>query len=548
MCLSAPSIPPPAAKIPPPPKKAKKVSLKAKETDGKPEMLGLSSLRIPMPSTLMVEREHYLSRYRDAAALTIPWLQPEQGHNSSNYLHVPFQSMGARGVRNLCSKLMLALIPPGIPFFRLDINRQALEEYLAETGGDPEAMDKAKTKLDEQLRKIEDDVSATIEAGSLRAKVFLALLEASVGGTSLFQIRDDFTSRVYNLQEFVLEKDPSGSILKMITVESISRNLVPEELMHLIKPDEKTVDLYTEILRLDEETYEITQEIRGHVVDTPDVHSGKVKASELPYIPIRFASIDGESYGRSLIEETIGDLAALEGLSQSFLELAAAAARTLPMVDPTGVTRIADLAGARNLTWVVGREQDVSTYTIDKRADMAAIRQEMIDLQDSLKAVFLMTASIQRNAERVTAEEIRTLSQELETTLGGVYSILAEEFQLPLVRRILSLMEIDLPEDLLSLRITTGVEGVGRGRDAQALLGFGQAMAGLYGPEALPQILPMRDAAGRLANAFGVDTTGFNTAEQIAQAAQQAAQAETMRQIGPDVAKQVMQNQQPPQQ
>ena len=37
--------------------------------------------------------------------------------------------------------------------------------------------------------------------------------------------------------------------------------------------------------------------------------------------------------------------------------------------------------------------------------------------------LLLLNSSVQRNAERVTAEEVRYMAQELETALGGVYSI-----------------------------------------------------------------------------------------------------------------------------
>ncbi len=488
-------------------------------------------------SRLEAKRHQYLDRYKDAAALTIPWLQPEDVLND---LQVPYQSMGARGVRNLSSKLMLALLPPGLPFFRMDPDPLAMQEIMAQ--GDPQKVKSAVTQVTEALRKVEEAISSRTESGTIRSKVFLAIMQSMVGGTSLFQLRDDMTARVYNLQEFVLERDPSGNVLRIITVEELSTSMVPEELLHVIEQDQKSVKLYTDIQRITEDTFRVTQEINKTAVETKSAHSGVYQADELPYIPIRFSAVDGESYGRSLIEENIGDLAALEGLSQAFLELSAAAARTIPLVDPTGVTRLEDLATAPNLKFAFGRKDDVTAFTIDKRGDMAAIRQEMIDLQESLKAVFLMTASIQRNAERVTAEEIRTLSQELEATLGGVYSILAEEFQLPLVRRIVAILksrgELDLPEELLNLRITTGVEGVGRGRDAQALLGFAQGLGAMYGPQALGEILPLRDGAGRLANALGVDTSGFTSQEEMDAARQQAQQMAMMQQMGPEVLKQ----------
>jgi hypothetical protein len=83
---------------------------------------------------------------------------------------------------------------------------------------------------------------------------------------------------------------------------------------------------------------------------------------------------------------------------------------------------------------------------------------------------FLLNSAIQRNAERVTAEEIRYMAQELEAALGGIYSTLSQEFQLPFVTRVMFQMERQkklpvLPEGLVKPAIITGVEALGRGND-----------------------------------------------------------------------------------
>ena len=38
-----------------------------------------------------------------------------------------------------------------------------------------------------------------------------------------------------------------------------------------------------------------------------------------------------------------------------------------------------------------------------------------------------------RDSERTTAEEVRMTTQELQDSLGGIYGILSQEFQLPLL-------------------------------------------------------------------------------------------------------------------
>ena len=82
---------------------------------------------------LEMNREVYLQRARDCAKLTIPTLFPDKGSNEATEYQTPYQSVGARGVMNLASKLMLALFPPHAPFFRLSVDDLVFKQIQ----GDP---------------------------------------------------------------------------------------------------------------------------------------------------------------------------------------------------------------------------------------------------------------------------------------------------------------------------------------------------------------------------------------------------------------------------
>ena len=77
-------------------------------------------------------RDPYLRRARDAASYTIPYLVPPDSNSAATEYTTPYQGVGARGVNNLSSKLLLALLPPNSPFFRLVIDKY---EYEKESGG-----------------------------------------------------------------------------------------------------------------------------------------------------------------------------------------------------------------------------------------------------------------------------------------------------------------------------------------------------------------------------------------------------------------------------
>ena len=91
------------------------------------------------------DRYTFLARAREAAAITIPSLLPKEGHTGSSILPTPFQSVGARGVNNLASKLLLSLLPPNAPFFRLVIDDAELEQMVESQKG---AVEEALSKID----------------------------------------------------------------------------------------------------------------------------------------------------------------------------------------------------------------------------------------------------------------------------------------------------------------------------------------------------------------------------------------------------------------
>ena len=123
------------------------------------------------------------------------------------------------------------------------------------------------------------------------------------------------------------------------------------------------------------------------------------------------------------------------------------------------------------------------------------------------------------------------MAQELETALGGVYSILSQEFQLPLVRLLLARLESTgkmpkMPKDSVKPQIVTGLEALGRGQDLNKLAQFLTYLQPL-GPEIISQNLNVEDYIDRLGASLGIDTGGLvKSAEQKAQEMQEAMMAQ----------------------
>lgn len=485
-------------------------------------------------SKLEGKRDSYLQRGRQAAKLTLPYVLTEEGFGTSSRLNTPFQGIGARGVNNLASKLLLALLPPNSPFFRLQVDANKLQQE-----GTPEEVI---SEIEAALRKVEDTVMDEIAKTRIRIAVHEALKQLIITGNALIYMPQEGGMRVFKIDRFVVERDPMGNVLYIATKETISYAALDEEIKeaigqapHSTKDADDTVNLFTAICRHGDK-WLIKQDINGTLL--PD-NGGIIPLDQSPYIPLRFSRIDGEAYGRGYVEEYLGDLQSLESLTRSIVEGSAAAAKVLFLINPNGTTRPKVLSESSNGAIVSGNAADVSTLQVNKFNDFRVAAETINTIKDRLGQSFLLTSGAVRNAERVTAEEIRMVSQELESALGGLYSLLSNELQSPLVNRLMGVMQKKkkmpkLPKDLVNPVIITGIEALGRGHDLQKLDAFLAGAAQVVGPQAIATYVNIDEYFKRRATSLGIKTPNLiKTQEEIAQEQQQQQMMAMAEKLGP---------------
>ena len=77
---------------------------------------------------LSSDRSQFLNEAKEASELTLPYLI--RGHEENTMgmkqLKTPWQSVGAKGVVALASKLSLSLVPPQTSFFKLQVDESQL--------------------------------------------------------------------------------------------------------------------------------------------------------------------------------------------------------------------------------------------------------------------------------------------------------------------------------------------------------------------------------------------------------------------------------------
>ncbi|RWM84316.1 MAG: hypothetical protein EOR83_16985 [Mesorhizobium sp.] len=494
-------------------------------------------------SRLESDRQNFLDRARENAKLTIPSLMPPEGYAPGQRLTTPFQSIGSHGVNTLTSKLVMTILPANSPMFRVSVTDQVVEELSASTT--------MRSGVEKKLNEIERSVMDEIEGLGIRAALVEAIKHLIVCGNVLLYLPPKGNLRVFRLDRYVVQRDYEGNILRVIIKETIAKEVLPLDVQLLLKPiedlpsdgtkvEEKEVDLYTVFYR-DGDRIRTYQCVKGIKLKKS---IGSWPADRSPIMPLRWSYLHDEDYGRAYIDEYIGDLTGVESLSRSIREAAAAAAKINPMVSPTGLTRAQDIAKAENLEVISGRKDDVTMLQFDKQADLSVAQTVLQDLIARLSHAFMMNKAVQRQAERVTAEEIKAMISDIDDVLGGVYSLLAQELQLPLVVRIMDRMvrEKKIPDlnqikgqdgkPVAKPKIVTGIEALGRGQDFNKYM---TAMTQIIAPlkDQLAPEMNLRDFAERALISLSIDIDGlFKTPEQKAQdqANTQAAQQGQMTQ------------------
>ena len=458
-----------------------------------------------------------MERCEEYAGWTLPSIFPPAEVGSQDELQRDYQPLGAKATNHLANKLVFALFNPSRPFFRLD----ASDEYkvkLSDEGLEDNV-------LQEAFSAAEQKAINGMATRSIRRTLVMIMKQLIITGNALMYIPTDTDKNVqaYSLRDYVAKRDPSGHVMRIITRDKVAVSTLDEDVQQSLGEEYKPTDevnLYTNI-DFTVTTFTATQAVNHVSLDTQ--HSGVMKDS--PWIPLTWSLPRGFDYGVGLVEEYAGAFTTVSILTESLVKAGVIAADMKFLVNPSGVTDYTALNQAQTGEYVPGRPDDVHALNLDKINDLQWVSAVVDSTSRDIATAFLLNSAITRDAERVTAEEIRRQAQELETSLGGVYSSLSDDLQEPLAYLLLDAIDLSVNGKDIIATVVTGMDSLQRDADADNMLMFLNDLS-IMGQ--IPEIVAVRIDMDKLISKLGanrrVNSKEFMKSKEQLQQEQQAAQ------------------------
>ena len=512
---------------------------------------------------MKTEREMWIGAAIEAAKYTIPSIAPENDSTtlkgtSKKKTWQPHQAVGADGVNNLASKVTTTLLPPNQTFFRFQMDKAVIKQNAEEQGLEPEQYEK---DVNTGLANLEGMLLDYQNQFNDRACLGEGLKHLYITGNVLFIFDKDNGLKYYPLNRFVIKRDYCGNPQKVITEEKIAYSELPEKFQEQIlknrieklalneeedkcKLEEKEFILYTKFHRC-KKNWVVQQEVDEIILEGSE---GKYPLDVCPFIALRYVRVDGESYGRGLIEDYFGDISYLDTLSLAIKEASLAGSKCVILVNPASSTSIRKLSSAKNGDYVAGNPNDVAALQVGKYNDLQVAQATATAIEQRLQRIFCMKAAVQRNAERVTAEEIRQMAADLEEALGNHYALMSKEFQLAytkityyhLRKEKKNILPDLLREKSIKLTITTGLEALGRTSDLNKLITFFNVL-GQIAQSAQAVGAKTESLVNLVAASLNLDVSGmFYTEEEKQQMQNEAQTGELVKQMAPNIVNNAM--------
>jgi len=461
-------------------------------------------------------REETLTRCERYAGWTLPNIFPDDPLMEYDEMQNDYQSVGAQAVTNLANKIMMALFQPSRPFFRMQITPAQREELSGQM---------TSAQVDVALGEAERAAMRELDKINARVVMTQIIQHLIITGNAMLYMPKTGKMQMYSLRDYTCKRDLSGDVIKIVMRETKSVSGLSEDLRAIALEngyeDDADVSIFTGVMKTGEDKYVSWQEMEDLCYCNKQM--GMYKQVDLPWIPLTWNLCRNKDYGTGLVENYSGDFWTLSTLAEAILDYTTIATDVKNLVNPAGMTDVREITEAKSGAYVHGREEDIYVHTPQVANSAQFLTEQFSAVERRIGAAFLLNTAVTRDAERVTAEEIRMQAQELESSLGGVYSNLATELQLPLATRLLSKIN-PVFKDIEPV-IVTGLESLSRNSELDRMRYFFQDLIGLSEvPDQVAMRLDYGELISTLGAGHGVDFKKFLKDEDLVKKEQKEAQ------------------------
>ena len=404
---------------------------------------------------------------------TIPSITMDVSTQSDKEAEKGHVVVGARLVNHLANRVADTMFPHHRAFVLLKLTPESQLALEKETGPDraAELADIVRTST----ARVEEVAMRKLNMTAYRPMAVMAIKHLIISGNAMIKRLLNGTRIVYGVRDFCIRRDLDGSMREAILRDNKKFGNLSDAVQAELRAsglrdyqDDTDVVLYSHY-KLIGKRWQFQQAADNVMLAEPRWYS-KV---DMPLLPLTWSLARGEDYGRGLVEDNAIAFHNLDVLTAAMIDLMAAIADIKFLVRTGSTLDVVMLNQAERGTYHQGNEGDITVPEIGKRGDLQVMMSAIEKWERDLSQSFLLNSASTRDAERVTAEEIRLNARELESGFGGLYSKLALEWQQHEGEYAISQVDISKTlganANLFEVIVVTGLESLSREGQLDAL-------------------------------------------------------------------------------
>ena len=481
-------------------------------------------------STMWTDLDNKRTSYKDiwelCAKYTLPQIYLEDAIRESGIEPedlVIGDSIGAESLNNFVSQLSKIVFPIQGAFFRVD-KKQNRDTPNIDSLSDTQKQDK--------FRELEERAMEALYVRGLHAQKFMLLAQLVGLGDVVFRVPRGRESdiQVYDMNDVVIKRTRNNKLADLIIREKTEYRFLSEKAKGTLRvrgkkvyKEDDVLSLYTHVRLNSNNKFEIHLSLEDVPLDT---ELNFYACDKCEYNVSSITLKRGSNYGTGVVQQYLPLIHKANVYADTNTDIAVAGSLVNWAIKPNVSLRPDEFAQREQGQPFAINPDDIKPIVADIGSHLQITSLQYNSLVNTLQRVFLLPQAVQRDAERVTAQEIRMVAAKIEEQHSGLYAQIAERLQRPLAILGLDLIE---DEDLLKykdeveVKVVTAMEAQSRGMELDNMLAsLGDATIFNSVPPQVAERLKIDDVMSTIFNNRNVDAPKYVKSEDEFQAEQQA--------------------------